>query len=516
MTTPSCPGSATSRPDFPRPPKSAASPRSVSQIRARGSAMVRPSTVRVIAARSPCTSSTPSTRGSRVSCDSLIDTCEPSAGSVTWTYSSTGPSTSYATCRTDRSSESPTTRLATIRVVPSREPTTTSIDSVGRRRTWRRASRRSTGRATTRNVTNSSATTVATTSGGNICGYTVSPHRGVGMRSGVGDGWCSSLLSRPSCMRTSRGADGRVVRDEDDRLALLRVQPLQELHHRVGHRGVEVARRLVGPHDRWLGDQRTGDGHALLLAAGELVRAVLRAQSEAHCLQHVEAALSCLTRGGAGEQERQLDVLHRVEDGDQVERLEDKAHGPRPGVGAFSVAHREEVATADRDDPFVDVVEAGQAVEHGGLPRPGRAHDRDQLARPDSQVEGVEGTHLDGPGAVDLGDPVRDQQGLAFGPGRHPRGGGGVRSGLVHPVLPWATVCGRGRSADSQRSSPRVPRPEVLGHPEAGTRSAHRPGGVASGAGCRRAAAHSSARIANTSSSPHSPLKISLCTKWAS
>ena len=53
--------------------------------------------------------------------------------SVARTTSSIGPRTSYAVCRTDRSSESPTTRLATIRVVPSSEPSTTRTASTGRR-----------------------------------------------------------------------------------------------------------------------------------------------------------------------------------------------------------------------------------------------------------------------------------------------------------------------------------------------------------------------------------------------
>ena len=50
----------------------------------------------------------------------------------------------------------------------------------------------------------------------------------------------------------------------------------QQGQHLVRGGGVEGAGRLVGEHDRGLGDQRAGDGDALLLAAGELRRAGAR------------------------------------------------------------------------------------------------------------------------------------------------------------------------------------------------------------------------------------------------
>ena len=79
------------------------------------------------------------------------------------------------------------------------------------------------------------------------------------------------------------GGGGRVVGDHDDRLAgLLHAGAQQAEHLRAGAR-VEVAGGLVGEDDVGPGQQGAGDRDPLLLAAGQLVRAVAEplAQAEA-------------------------------------------------------------------------------------------------------------------------------------------------------------------------------------------------------------------------------------------
>ena len=70
-------------------------------------------------------------------------------------------------------------------------------------------------------------------------------------------------------------------------------------------------------------DQRAGDGDALLLAAGELVRSVPSALRQADQLERVHDAIATFVGVGAAQAQRQLDVLGRREDGDEAERLED-------------------------------------------------------------------------------------------------------------------------------------------------------------------------------------------------
>src|SRR5689334_22422772 len=95
-------------------------------------------------------------------------------------------------------------------------------------------------------------------------------------------GWSSAMSSRdggsvliddPAVLQIDHPPSvrsiGRGMRDLDNRRALL-VQPAEQLHDLLALIGVEVAGRLVCQNQRWLGDDRAGDGHQLLLAAGEL------------------------------------------------------------------------------------------------------------------------------------------------------------------------------------------------------------------------------------------------------
>src|SRR5688572_12250590 len=83
----------------------------------------------------------------------------------------------------------------------------------------------------------------------------------------------------------------RIVGHHADRRALA-VQLAQEVHHRLAVPRVEVPGGLVGEQDRGLARERAGDGHALLLAAGELRRVVV------HSVRHADA-LKRMQRGFA-------------------------------------------------------------------------------------------------------------------------------------------------------------------------------------------------------------------------
>ena len=76
-------------------------------------------------------------------------------------------------------------------------------------------------------------------------------------------------------MREAKLGGLRVVGDHDDGLAVLAVELLQQAEDLLGGLAVEVAGRLVADQQRRIGDDRAGDGDALLLAAGQLARLVL-------------------------------------------------------------------------------------------------------------------------------------------------------------------------------------------------------------------------------------------------
>ena len=77
----------------------------------------------------------------------------------------------------------------------------------------------------------------------------------------------------------------RVVGDHDDGLAVVAVEQLQQAQDFLGRMAVEVAGRLVADQQGRVGDDRARDRHALLLAAGEFVRAVRAAVGQADQLQ---------------------------------------------------------------------------------------------------------------------------------------------------------------------------------------------------------------------------------------
>src|SRR5262245_35865301 len=125
----------------------------------------------------------------------------------------------------------------------------------------------------------------------------------------------------------------RIVRDHADRAALL-VQVAQQVHHGLAVRRVQVSGRLVREQDQRVAGERAGHGDALLLAARELARQVLRAVRHAHALERLADPAPPLHRRHAAVRERQLDVLVYRQVADQVEALEDEPDlavaDPRP------------------------------------------------------------------------------------------------------------------------------------------------------------------------------------------
>src|SRR5439155_23604764 len=117
----------------------------------------------------------------------------------------------------------------------------------------------------------------------------------------------------------------RIVRNQQDRLAELLVQPPQQREDFLRRLRVEVSRRLVRQNQIRIGDDGAGDRHALLLAARQLARQVPEAVSETHQLQRRGGVLHAFLFLERGELQRQLDILNRRQHRNQVKTLEDKA-----------------------------------------------------------------------------------------------------------------------------------------------------------------------------------------------
>src|ERR1019366_7397982 len=95
--------------------------------------------------------------------------------------------------------------------------------------------------------------------------------------------------------------------------------------------------------------QRARDGHALALAARELVRQMLETRAELHEIEQFPGALLDLAARPAAQVQRQADVFEARERRQQVEELEDEADLVASHFRQLIVGHAAERGTVDAD-----------------------------------------------------------------------------------------------------------------------------------------------------------------------
>ena len=112
--------------------------------------------------------------------------------------------------------------------------------------------------------------------------------------------------------------------DDDHGLAELAVGIAQKLHDLAAVAGVQVARGLVGEHHRRRVHEGATDGHALLLAAGELAGQMPLAAGEPQPLH--EALQAARVHRAAVQGHGQRHVLHHVQYRHEVVELVHQPH----------------------------------------------------------------------------------------------------------------------------------------------------------------------------------------------
>src|SRR5207245_9197089 len=183
-------------------------------------------------------------------------------------------------------------------------------------------------------------------------------------------------------------------------------------------------------------------------ASGELRGLLHRDLIEADRREGVERLLTRFLRVVSADEERQLDVLHALEDGQEVVVLEDEPHLHRAEIGFPVVAQGREALARDPHFAGREVVDPRQAVQERRLAATGRAHHGDHLSLSDVEVEAAE--RLDGPAAavVRLHEATRDDDAVL-----RPRGLGRRRGGRG-----YGDGFGRHRGPGSWADGPRNPR----------------------------------------------------------
>jgi hypothetical protein len=185
--------------------------------------------------------------------------------------------------------------------------------------------------------------------------------------------------------------------------------------------GVERGERLVEQEEAGGGGQRAGEGHALLLAAGELdgvFRALLGQADEGEQLGDAGGDLG---PAAAAVDEAVGDVVEDAEVGKERVGLEDDAE---VALGGRRVA---DVAAVDLDRALVLGVEAGDGAQERGLAAARGAEEADELAAGDVEVDGAQGLEAaealaeaaDAQEGGGLGGHASPKRGVAAGGGGH-------------------------------------------------------------------------------------------------
>lgn len=155
--------------------------------------------------------------------------------------------------------------------------------------------------------------------------------------------------------------------DEDQRGAVLAVQGKEQIGNFIPGLAIEVAGGLIGKQHVRAAVKCPGQRHALLLPAGKLRRKVIEAFAQPQLLQQRFGTRPALAGTFATQQPRQLDVLQRIEGGDQHKRLENKAYVLRAQGGARLFIKRMQRLPDQVDLTAAAVIQTGKDRQQGGF-----------------------------------------------------------------------------------------------------------------------------------------------------
>src|SRR6476619_1491719 len=161
---------------------------------------------------------------------------------------------------------------------------------------------------------------------------------------------------------------------------------------------IKIAGRLVGEEQpRSVGDA-AGDGHALLLASGQLRRTVFGPLAEAKGLQQLPGALLSFSPREPENELRHYHVLKRRELREKVMELIDEADLVAAHARALGVAELDAIDAVDHHGAAVRPFEETGDMEQGGLAGARGPEQRHRLARIKRRGRALQ--HLDEAGAL--------------------------------------------------------------------------------------------------------------------
>ena len=175
------------------------------------------------------------------------------------------------------------------------------------------------------------------------------------------------------------------------------VELLQQGQDGQGGGGVQGRGGLVAQQHLGAGGQGPGDGHPLLLPAGELGGVGPGPVSQAHQVQQFLGPFPGLGALGADELQGEADVVQGGALHEQVKALEDHADALPGPVEVFGgeLGH---LLPVHHHGAGRGPLQQVHAPHQGGLARPGQADDAKDLPRLDGQVDVLQGVDRRGAG----------------------------------------------------------------------------------------------------------------------
>jgi hypothetical protein len=183
--------------------------------------------------------------------------------------------------------------------------------------------------------------------------------------------------------------EGRVVGDHDQGSAFAAVEFKQKFEDLFAGAAVEIAGGLVGEKNWRLCDESPCKRDTLLFAAGKLHGVVIKAIGEADAGEEFAGAASDFA-AGPGKFGWKKNVLFGGERGDELEGLKDKADFAPTHFRHAVFGEASYVFAIEQKFTAGGVVESGEQTEKSAFTAAGGAHDSDELAAGDAEIDAAQ------------------------------------------------------------------------------------------------------------------------------
>jgi len=187
------------------------------------------------------------------------------------------------------------------------------------------------------------------------------------------------------------------VGDDNNRHAPLLAQVIQQLQHGFSGHIVQGTRWLIAQKQPGILGKGPGNGHPLLLAAGELGRKIPGPATEAHHIQRLGRRYGIAAKLGCD-----FHILQRRQVGNQIVKLKHKAHIMAAIAGHFKAGHMGNIPAVKENLALGNGIHAPKHIQKGGFSRAGGAQQHHKLSLFHLKRHSVQRPHLSLAGTVDF------------------------------------------------------------------------------------------------------------------